>query len=244
MREVAYLPSRPANGELLDAEGHLDGGLLDGDAAEGLGNGRVGEGVADGYAANAGEGRRFSPAPAASTSRRVRSRKRKDVVNLGLGVAAVAVEQDYRLSSPDAAPEDAADGDGTKVAIVVECGDEQFGTAPRGPHGAPGYGRLLPRRGGQGPVAVSSRFRDGVAPRAPRRRRTGKSSWSASVASSRKRSWMAPSVSGMRVVGRSILLITTMGRRPWAMAGLEGRSASGESGRPRRRRAGGSRRPC
>ena len=50
----------------------------------------------------------------------------KDVVDLGLGVAAVAVEEDYRLSSPDAAPEDAADGDGAKVVIVVEGGDEQL----------------------------------------------------------------------------------------------------------------------
>ena len=68
----------------------------------------------------------ISPGPAGVDLAAREIAEEKDVVDLGLGVAAVAVEQDYRLSSPDAAPEDAADGDGAQVAIVVECGDEQL----------------------------------------------------------------------------------------------------------------------
>ena len=50
---------------------------------------------------------------------------------------------------------------------------------------------------------------------------TGNSSWSASVASSRKRSWVSSTTSSQRAAGRSILLTTTIGRSPSASASLQ-----------------------
>ena len=121
------MPSLPAKGESLTAEGHFNGGVGDLHKGQGLHHHGVAQCTADGDIRHAGQGHDLTGAGLlhGHLGQTVEGIQGNDLA-LGLVIRVVIVADGNLLVDLNGAPLDAAHGNPAHILIVVNGGDQQL----------------------------------------------------------------------------------------------------------------------